>query len=333
MPRATIKDVATLAGVSITTVSRVLNNNYPVSKKTQKKVLDAVKQCDFSINSLASTLKSKKSKLIGLAIPGIVHGSFMQLATGLKEIVEKNGDSLIIIDTNDDEVGEKKALTILRERMVDGVVLVSSSYSTTEVDKLKKSGIKVVLADRIINNTTEYDSVVWNNYDTTVEMVERLIEMGHQRIGIVCAQNRFNVGKERLAGYIDTLKKHNILPLSEYYDNKNSNLEEAYETVLKMFELENPPTALIGLSYFCCKGILKASLEKGYKIPKDISVINFGGIDINEYYKPQISTAEQDLAAMGREAGKMLFANDNTNFVKKIVLKPTIIDRGSIQKK
>ena len=330
----TIKDVAKRANVSISTVSRVLNHNYPVSKEARERVEQAIKECGYTMNALAGGLRSNNSKLIAVAIPGVAHSSFMELVRGLQKETDRRDCTLVIVDTGENEEVEKKVLENLLMWRISGLVIAPSCKRPLVVKEMLRQGIKVVVVDRDIRKYVETDCVLWENYETARRVIRYFLEMGHRKIALVCAQNKFTLGVDRVRGYLDELEVAGIIPPDEYYINRNSNYEEAYETAKRMMTSDNPPTAYLANSYFCTRGIIKAACELNLKIPDDISVISFSKFETNDYMTPKITTVEQNVCEMGEMAGRLLFERFDNEVapLKEIVIHSELVKRDSVKK-
>lgn len=331
----TIKDVARHAGVSISTVSRVLNKNYPVKDEIKERVEKSVLECGYKPNALAGGLRSKNSKIIAVAIPGVANTFYMEIVRGIQKVSYERDCTLVIVDTGEDEEKERKILENLLGWQLNGLIIAPASPTPDVLEKMENSGVSVVIVDRDIDSFINTDRVVWENYETSRKITRYLIEHGHKNIGLICAQNRFPVGFDRVNGYLDELKSHGITPRGEYYDNTNYNIDEAYETVKKMMTGDEPPTAYIGISYFGTKAVMKAARDLGLKIPDDISLVSFSKFDLNDYYLPRITNVDEDLCEMGERAAEILFerleSNNIEDDVKKLILSAEITVGDSVK--
>ncbi len=303
----TIKDVAKHAGVSISTVSRVLNNNYPVKPEIRERVERAVLECGYKVNALAGGLRSSNSKLIVVAIPGVINTLYMELVKGVQKVADEKDYTLVIVDTGENDEKERKVLESLLKWHIKGLIIAPCSPTPDVLFAMERSDVSVVVVDRDVSSFIETDRVIWENYTTSRKLTRHLIEMGHKKIGLICAQNRFSVGFDRMNGYLDELIDNGITPKKEYYDNRNFDLDEAYETAKRMMQSADPPTAYIGISYYGAKAVMKAATDLGLKIPDDISIASFSNLELNDYYVPKITNVEENLCAMGERAAKILF--------------------------
>ncbi len=332
---ATIKDVARCAEVSISTVSRVMNRNYPVSDEVREKVERAIEKTGYKTNALAGGLRTKTSKLIAIAIPGVANTLYMEIVRGVQKVADERNYTLVVVDTGEDDEKEQKVLDNLLTWQINGLIIAPASPKPKALKDIKKSNINVVVVDRDVGEYVNTDRIIWKNYETARKLTKHLIENGHEKIALICAQNRFSVGFDRKRGYLDELKANGIEPQKELYDNTNFSIDEAYETARTLMESDDPPTAYIGLCFYCTKAIMKAARDLGLRIPEDVSVASFSKFDLNEYYYPKITNVEEDLCEMGEKAARLLFDRIDEGAVSKetktIVMTADMVARDSVK--
>lgn len=329
---ATIKDIALKAGVSISTVSRVINGNYPVRESVQKKVKSVMEELDFHPNAIARSLRSRKSKLIGFIIADLSNQFFMDIAKGLEKEIETIDDQLLIASSDNEPQKESKIINALIERNIDGLVIASSGGESLQaIEKCKENGIPVVLIDRSFNEV-DVSQVLWDDYEVSIKLVEKLINAGHKKIVCVNVMLSNPTGKLRLDGYLKALQNNNIEIDESIISGSNFGPEEAYDFVIKTFSSKNRPTAIFCTNNQMAFGALRAFNELGIVVGKDVSMVLFGNLLAHNYYPLSITHSDQDGVSMGSVAGKLLIEEMNSEISsnKRIIVDAPIVDGKSI---
>lgn len=304
---ATIKDVAKEAGVSVATVSRVLNDNYPVHQDTKKAVMEAVKKLKYQRNAVARGLKKKETFLIGLIAPDISNPFYMEIAKGIESVVADQGYSLIFCSSDELKKKEDQMLSMLHSRQVDAVILASRSTDNKTINQMIDNGMTIVLIDTIVDGVVA-DSVSENGYDAAVEGLEYAVSMGHEKIAIINGNLEVSTGQARFQAYKDVLKKHNIQVKEKYIVSGEFNRDIALKNTREML-IENKddlPTLIFSTNNFMTEGALVAMKEQGLHIGEDISVISFGDITIPGLLDIELTVLEQNSTQIGKNAGELL---------------------------
>ena len=332
MADTTIRDIAKLAGVSIATVSRVINNNYPVSDKTEYLVKKAMEELDYRPNANARSLRSKKTRLIALVIADLSNRFFMDAAKGLEAVIADSDYNLIIASSGGEVKKEQKLIDSLLEMRIAGLVIACIDRNPKKLFTCESMGVPVVLIDRKVEaiNTNQ---VLWDNRDGAYQLTKHLIDHGHKRIAIVNVSLKNSNGQERLAGFKLALRNSGIPCQKEYISKSNFRQEEAYEFVMKVMRLPVPPTAIFCANNIMLEGTLKALRELNLQIYDDVSVVIFGNPECNNYLERKITAATQDTWTMGQTAGKVICDLLENNHIHKtqIVLKTEIIPGASVK--
>lgn len=331
---ATIKDIAQKAGVSISTVSRVINGNYPVSSDVQYRVKKVMEELDFHPNAIARSLRSRKSKLIGFIIADLSNQFFMDIAKGLEKEIDKIDNQLLIASSYNEPEKESKIINSLIERNIDGLVIASSGgESLTAIEKCRENGIPVVLIDRSFNEI-DVSQVLWNDFEASVDLVERLIKEGHRRIACLNVMLSNPTGKHRLDGYIKALSDNRIEIDESIISGSNFGPDEAYEFVMKVFSSKDRPTAIYCTNNQMAFGALRAFNELGLYVGKDVSMVLFGNLLAHNYYPLSITHSNQDGENMGAVAGQLLIKamNGDLKTNTHIIVDAPIVDGDSVVK-
>ncbi len=302
----TVREVAEKAGISIATVSRVLNNNHPVSQDTRQRVLDAVAELNYHTNIMARSLRGYRSKIIAVVTPDISNDFFMYVVKGIETVFEKSDFCLLIASTNGDAEKEEKLLSTLIERRVDGLVIASANTNAAKINDCIARGIFTVLIDRAVPGAMA-PSIVSSNVETTRRLIGLLLDAGHRDIGIINVSLTNAVGVARLGGYKEALAQAGI-PLREaYISQPNFTVQDGRDSILKMLDLPTPPTALYCANNRMTEAALSVFGERGLKVGQDISLVSFGTFSVNRFLYSTITVAQDDGIAMGQHAAQYLF--------------------------
>lgn len=319
MKAYTIHDVAKKAGVSIATVSHVINDNYPVSAISRKKVEDAIAELNYTPHKVASSLKTGESNIIGVISTRISNPSIMQMVEGIEDIVEQKGYSLFISSTDNDIDKEKKLLRQFKERMVDLIVVFTSSNDGRSLTEISNSGIPVIMVDRYIPDLN-IDVVLEDFYKASFDIVKYMINKGHRRIMTTNPIPNLQYSIDRYQGYLDALKSEGIGTDSSLLLNCDFSRTQAYSEMkqyLETVEPEEMPTGIFVGSGYMAEGIIQAIFEAGLKIPEDISITAYGEVWGHRICYPRITFVDQQCHKIGQEAGKLALKRLADNSKKK----------------
>ncbi len=326
----TIEDVARVAGVSTATVSRVLNGTAVVSAKTEQKVRDAVEKCRYHANVLGSGLRSRSTKTVLCIISTIVNSFYAKVIKGIEDVAEANGYRVLIGTNYDMAAREDSYLTLVRNRLADGVILMRPSISDEALTALAASYPVVQCDCPSVNKSIPFVSI--DNRAAAREMTEKLIENGHRKIAVLWAQDGYIVAEERFAGYKDALEKGGIPFSEERVLNGNYGYNNAKEIVGKYLEKETPD-AIFAFSDRMAAGAMAAIRERGLSVPGDISVAGFDNIDLSYIMNPPLTTVSQNQYHMGELAMKKLLAILDNKKPESAYIEYEIKWRQSVAKK
>ncbi len=335
--RITIKHVAKEAGISITMVSRVLSNYGSFSEETKSKVLKAVKKLNYKPDVIARSLRTKKSKAIGVIVSDIVTFFFTTLVRGIEDVCNQGHYSVILCNSDEDPIKEREYLSALYERGVDGLVISPSPGNDSYLKKLTRGGTPIVLVDRKIKGL-RVPMVMVDNESGVYEAVSYLIGLGHRRIGIITGLKGTSTSEERLAGYERALEEHHLSQYPELIKAGDYRREKAKEAAEKFLRMKNPPTALFVSNEPMTNGALLALRENEVKIPEEMSIIGFDDPIWAPITNPALTTVSQPSYSMGTLACQTLLREikgigRNKTPLEDMLLKPKLIIRESCQKR
>ncbi|MCF8240317.1 MAG: LacI family transcriptional regulator [Melioribacteraceae bacterium] len=332
----TINDIANQVGVSISTVSRVLNHKskkYRISSKTEEQILKAADELGYRPNELARGLRLKKTHSIGLVVPDIANPFFANVTQIIQKQAYEAGYSLIVCNTNEDISLEIEHVELLRRKGVDGYIIMPVGTLFEHIEDLVEHKKPLVLLDRNIEHI-DANCVVVDNYKGAFQATSYLIENGHTRIAIIQGLRNTYTNNERVKGYLDALRKNGLEIDETLMVGKDFRKENGYIETKMLLNLENPPTAIFAFSDLITLGTLQAFLEESIKVPEDISLITFDDIDFAPYLFSPLTAVRQPRQMLGEVAVKLLIDDLKSKGRierKKIVLDPKLITRKSVK--
>ncbi len=330
---ATIKDVAKGAGVSVATVSRVLNHTAPVNEETKQRIEKVMEELHYTPSMLARGMRKQQSKVIAVIVPSYENPYHIQLFKHIERQAKKIGYRLILLSLEEDKASEQSAIMDLMTRNVDGMIMCTYRGNKKEIKIIMDLSKRLPI---VFMDNFEFDSalssVVIDGYKGMREVTKHLIERGHKRIAYIDGNSGYKVANERRLGYEDCLKDYG-LPLSKelvyYADYEISGGYGA--TRYFMEEIMRPPTAIVSSNDIMAIGAIGYLKEKGFNVPQDVAVAGFDDIELCRIIQPNLTTYKQPLDRIAREVVKLLHAKINhlISQEEKHTLEGTLIIRGS----
>jgi len=323
-----MKDVASMAGVSISTVSRVINQTIPVDEQTRSKVLDAIETLNYRPNLLAKGLRVKSGQLIGLILPEIRLHAFVQIINSVEEYVVNRGFSLIIGNTHNDPDIEEKLLDNLLRRNVDGIIFSRLSDESRVLNLIKKSRVKVVAIDRELD-VQDVPHVILDNYGAGVMAANHLISLGHKNIACITGPLNIKLCRERLAGFSDTIKKEH-LPFedSQIYEGR-FDFDSGFNGAEYFLSQNSGITAFWAQNDLMAIGALKTLKTHLLNVPDEIAIMGMDNLEISRMVAPALTTIMQPFDEMSKKAVEILFDGESESEPQRIILQPGLIVRDS----
>jgi LacI family transcriptional regulator len=300
----TIKDIAELAKVSVSTVSRVLNNKSDVSSKTKDKILKLMDDRGYEPNSIARGLVSHKTFTIGLIIPDISNPFFAELALCIENRAKDFGYSVIFYNTDNENQREKDATKLMQSKMVDGVI-VSFSKDGKEDIKLLNNILPTVQIDRKIQDV-DCSGVFVDNKISAYNATKYLTELGHRKIVHFTGNLKTLTGLDRLEGFKNAVKDAGISDKDILIMEGRYSVDSGKNSMKKLLELDFKPTALFAASDLQAAGALYVAGHAGVKVPDDLSIIGHDDIDLSYLVNPNLTTMEQPKKELGKLAMDLL---------------------------
>ena len=326
----TIRDVAKLAEVHPSTVSRVINGDSRISEKTKNKVLLIIKKLGYTPNAIARGLKTKRTYTLGMLIPDITNPFFAELARGVEDAANKNSFNIILCNTDDKLKKERTYLEILREKRVDGLILGTAHIRDKSILELEKKKFPYILISRNVDRLNK-NCIIIDDLAGGMMATEYLIKLGHHRIAHISGPLKTRSGLNRLKGYQLALKKYKIEYNDELIGEGDFRIRGGYQVMKRFLKLTKPPTAIFAANDLLALGAMQAIQKKNFYIPEDFSIIGFNDIELASFVYPSLTTIRQPILEMGNLAVKMLLniIIDGEFNQGKILLKPKLIIRES----
>lgn len=323
---ASIKDVAKRAGVSISTVSYALNGVRKVSPETRERIQKIAKEMNYQPNTAAQSFKSKKTNTIGLFLSDICSPYYLEILRGVQsKIIEKNYD-LIVANIYQ---GEKStAFTLLRDQRVDGGIILGSSVMLYQsIVEISKKNIPIVVTDQkpeVDEAANDYMcTLLVDNYDGACKAVEHLVSLGRRKIYYLGGKKDSYDNKIRFEGYLDTLKKNNIVYNDSYYLEGDFEDDVAYESIEKIINDNDIPDAIFAANDQMGLAAIRAFQEFDIEVPGQVAVVGFDDIYTSSLVHPSLTTIWRDERKMGETAVEMIFEMLEGRVEKHSVIMPT----------
>lgn len=330
-----IKDVARIAGVGVSTVSRVINNHPDVKEETRKRVLEVIKEVNFVPNNGARMLKRNNLKHIGVLLKGVYNPFFAEILKTISSEIEKQQYSMILQHydngTNEDI---DKAVAFIKEKRLQGLICLGGNFQTVNEERLEKINKPIVLTSVSTDNYAKLKNISVigiDNKKAAYKATQYLIDRGHKNLAILLGRaDDWCIGNQRLDGYKTALKNNNLEFNENYILMGEFDFKKAYLETLKLLKKDKKVTAIFAISDIMAIGAAKAVFESGLKVGEDISIIGFDGLEITEFYNPSITTIKQPIYDMAKKSVELLFDLINNKLENKHIVLPTeLIERDS----
>jgi DNA-binding LacI/PurR family transcriptional regulator len=330
---ATIKDVAKLAGVSISTVSRTLSNKIFVEEETRKKVLQAVRELEYKPNIMAQSLKEGKTKTLALLVPDINSLFYPMLMKSIEKYATEKSYSLILANSNEDVIQEKHNLDMLQTRYVDGIICLSVTDEISHILKVyRKGNIPVVFVNRNFNE--DVNCVLTDNRYGGYVTTKYLLEHGHRKISCMFGDFNNQRFRQRYEGCICAMEEFGVKDYEKYFIFGVNSIEDAYSKTVEILKREDKPTAFFASIDILAVGIYSGINQSNMSIPDDISVVGYDNIFITPYMVPPLTTYDTLVDDLGKESVNCLvrqIENKGTGKSERIILKGSLVTRDSVK--
>ena len=299
----TIQDVAKEAGVSISTVSRVLNAKVDVASDTQERVLSVINELGYTSSLAARSMRSRRNNLLGLVVPDIGFPYSIEIMKGVNRAIAESSFDLLVYTTGDVQKSgtvshEQHYVALLNNSITDGVIIVASAASEFITNA------PIVSVDPHLINPN-YPSVQGTNFQGALDVMEYLLSLGHRRIGFIGGRPEIGSAGRRLKGYKNALIQAGIDVDPALIAAGDFTTKVGYKCALELLSIDNPPTSIFASNDQSAIGVFQAANELGLRVPDDLSIVGFDNIAEANYLG--LTTVDQNLSEMGYVAAQMLF--------------------------
>ena len=335
MKKDTLLSISEKTGYSISTVSRVLSGKgrqYRISQKTIDRVTEIAQSCNYTPNMIAQSLRTNKTKTIGLIVPNIDNPFFATLSAVIINQLKERGYNILLTDTMENEINEVQALNSFVSRNVDGIIAVPVGISPTQLEETARQ-VPVVLIDRYFDDTS-LPYVCTDNYAGGYMATEYLIHKGYRNLLALQGVRTSMPNKERLRGFRQAIKDYESMGVQGRVAGESFSVENGYNEAMLLLGSEGAPDAVFAFSTTILLGVLKAVKELGLAIPSDVALISFDNNRFLDYFDPAVTRIEQPLNAIGKLATdtiiKMIEGDGDTELsTSQILIRPTLIEGHS----
>lgn len=307
---ATIKDVANEAGLSVATVSRVLNNSANVSEAAAQRVHDAIEKLGYSPNFLGRNLRKRETNVILVIMPTSEHSFYMKIVSGIQKFAQTRGYDIICASSNSTSEIEIRQMNMLFNRTVDGVIMLGTQYDADTLNKLARDYDIALCCEGV--SGAEVLTVVVDDEQGGYDATKSLIRLGHRKIAFVGANDNAVSSSRRRDGYMRALKESGIAVDPDYIYSGTFEYEHGAAAIKQFMDLPEPPTACFCVSDLLAISAIHGADELGLTVGKDISIMGFDNITMCEMMLPTVSTVEQPCEILGEMVVRKLIANITT---------------------
>ncbi|MHA6259786.1 LacI family DNA-binding transcriptional regulator [Sporosarcina sp. CAU 1771] len=330
--RPTIYNVAKESGVSIATVSKVINNTGNMRDSTRERVKEAMKKLNYQPSMMATALTGKGTKTLGLLVPDISNPFFSEIAKTIEDRAHEFGMSIIICSTYEDLEKETKYLQLLQRQQVDGFIVASTFQDTTLLKDLKKRGFPLVMLTHD-NAGLGVTSVSVDDFKGGYEATSYLISLGHTNIAIIA--EHANSSSMRIYGYREAHAAHSIECFDTNIYKTSATLENAKQVFNQIIDKGDMPTAIFACNDLLAIGVIQGAKEKGLIVPEDLSLVGFDNTILATTTVPALTTMAQPIYEIGKRVVDVILKEikENKQLDERILFNPQLIVRGTATKK
>nr|WP_315167267.1 LacI family DNA-binding transcriptional regulator [uncultured Flavobacterium sp.] len=337
--KATLKQIAKELNVSVSTVSKALNDSPEISEQTKVKIKEYAKLKNYKPNIIGLNLKNRKTKTIGVIIPNILNSFFAKVFSGIEKVADKKGYNVIMCISNESLEKEAHTLEMLSNGTIDGFILSVSEeaqklHEYNHFKEIINDGTPIVMFDRIAEGV-DCDKVVVDDFDSALYSTQRLIDLGCKNIALFSSVDNLSVGKLRAEGYLKALE-NNKIPVNPNLIIRTDSEDDLKDRIEGVFD-NNKIDGIFALEENDSVAALRIGLKKGYKIPEELSIIGFAdGILASRRLSPSLTTVSQHGIEIGEEAAKLLInrleKKEENSVYETIVIKTKLKERETTRK-
>ncbi|MEG0177781.1 LacI family DNA-binding transcriptional regulator [Anaerorhabdus sp.] len=325
-----ISDVSKLAGVSVATVSRVINNTCYVNPETKEKVLKAIQELSYEPNLSARNLRRNTSGAILVLTPNLTNPYYSNIIEGISETARKYGSSTFVCSSNGDKEQEMELIKMLDSRRADAAIVLATNFDDKWLLPYAQKYPVVFCSE--YNPNLKVNRVSVDNYKAAFEATEYLIQQGHTKIGMLSSENEYISTKLRMEGFLDACKEYGIDSKKNIdFASSDYSFQSARKLATKMLSKKNHVTALFCISDILALGAIYGARQVGLDVPTDVSIVGFDNLEYAEMMVPQITTVNQPCREIGVSAMERVqeLLNGQDDKPKVTLLEHELVIRGS----
>jgi DNA-binding LacI/PurR family transcriptional regulator len=328
--KVTIYDVAKQAGVSISTVSRVLNNTGRISEKTRKRVLQVMEKLHYQPSMVASALTGKRTRTIGLVIPDVANPFFSEIARKVEDRGRELGFNVLMCNTDNNPDTEEMYLSLLKQKSVDGIIIGTTTKNYQVLNELLEEHFPIALIAQDIPELA-IDVVRVDDFLGGYQAVSHLVSLGHKKIAIVLGNLSRTSDKYRLQAYRQVMEEHGLGYDERLVVYTDYSMEDGKRVALELLQSPLRPTAIFACFDSLAVGVYQAAKEIGLRIPDDLSVVGFDNTILATIVDPPLTTIAQPIDEMGRQVVDLIIREieGEKSTKQRMILPPELIVRES----
>jgi LacI family transcriptional regulator, repressor for deo operon, udp, cdd, tsx, nupC, and nupG len=325
---ANIQQVAKQAGVSVATVSRVLNGQNTVSSKTRIKVEDAIKKLNYEPSMLGRNLRTSESRILLILIPSISNPFYLEIIKGVEDTAISQNYNILLCETDSNPERENIYFDLIKKRVADGIISMDPAVNVETLKKLAENYAIIQCSEYEEGSGIPYVTI--DNEEASYRAVKHLIKIGHEKIALMNSDEKYLYARQRKMGYQRALEEHGISLRQEYIiHTQHLGFEYGQQAMKKILNLQDRPTAVFAVSDLLAIGALKEININGLHVPNDIAVVGFDKIDFSNMTNPTLTTIAQPMNKLGTTAARMLIDKIKGKEVESILLDHELVIRES----
>jgi LacI family transcriptional regulator, repressor for deo operon, udp, cdd, tsx, nupC, and nupG len=325
---ANIQEVAKRAGVSVATVSRVLNNASSVSTKTRRRVEDAIKELNYAPSMLGRNLRNSESRLLLVLIPSISNPFYTEIINGIEKIAIENHYNILLCQTDTNSQRENIYFNLVKNKLADGIISMDPTVNKKKLNELAEKHPIILCSEYEEGGAIPYITI--NHELAAYQAVKHLIKIDKTKVALINSDETFLYARQRRNGYERALKEFNLSIRKEWiYHTNQINFETGVHAMRRLLQLKERPSAVFAVSDTLAIGALKEINIAGLKVPDDIAIVGFDKISFSNMTNPTLTTIEQPMYRMGCTAANMLINRIRGKKVESMVMEHELIIRES----
>ncbi|GAA4843124.1 transcriptional regulator DegA [Paenibacillus vulneris] len=328
--KPTIYDVAEAAGVSIATVSKVINGTGRISDKTRKHVTNVMEELKYQPSMVASALTGKSTFTVGLTLPDLANPFFAEIARAVEDRGHEYGFNVFICSTDNDPDREIKYFSLLTQKRVDGVIVATRTQKDLFLKKLIQQNVPIALITGEMP-TLAVDTVMVDDFLGGYQAGTHLVEQGHRRIAILAEDVNTMSNRERIRGCKQAMTSAGLEVDERLVTSGDFTVSGGKEAMLRLLDMEEPPTAVFACNDLLAIGAIQGARERGLQLPQQLSVVGFDNTILATIIDPPLTTVAQPIQEIGRQAMDLLVQEikGEKSMKQRVVLMPELVVRGS----